>query len=85
MLRQEPEREAMTDQQGAINNFKVALSEFTTSLEGAMAKVQKMKQSDACQCVHCKNHLENLEGQTIPMLNGQIAAIRAVMLTLQDE
>lgn len=75
----------MSDERAAIQNYKVALSEFTTSLEGALAKADKMKQPGACQCVHCKNHLETLEGQTIPMLNGQIAAIRATMAMLQDE
>ena len=68
----------------SLQNFEVALSEFTTSLEGARAKVIRMKLPESCKCAHCVNHLESLEGQTIPLLNGQIAAIRGAMLQLRD-
>jgi hypothetical protein len=69
----------------SMRNFEVSLSEFTTSLANAMTKVEKMKLPDACRCAHCIMHLETLEGQTIPMLNGQIAAIRGVIDQLRDQ
>lgn len=74
----------MSNLKTSLNNFEVALSEFTTSLHGAMSEVEKSKRPDACQCKHCVSNLERLEGQTIPMLNGQIAAIRGAMAQLRD-
>lgn len=69
----------------SVRNFEISVSEFTTSLANAMAKVEKMKLPDACRCAHCVMNLENLEGQTIPALNGQIAAIRGVIDQLRDQ
>jgi hypothetical protein len=69
----------------ALKNFEVAISELTTSLEGAHAKAVKMKLPESCHCAHCVNHLETVEGITIPQLTGQIASIRAVMGTLRHQ
>ena len=73
------------DTRSALSNFKVALSEFITSLESTRDKIEKMKLPGACQCEHCKMHLENLELRSIPLLNGQIAAVRGTILLLKDQ
>jgi hypothetical protein len=69
----------------AVKNFEVSLSEFTTSLQNAKERLAKDKLPEACKCIHCLHNVEVLEGTTIPMLNGQIAAIRATILTLNDQ
>jgi hypothetical protein len=69
----------------SMQDFEIALSEFTTSVASAMAKAEKMKLPESCRCAHCVLHLETLEGQTIPMLNGQIAAIRGVINQMRDQ
>jgi hypothetical protein len=73
------------DTRSALSNFKVSLSEFITSLENTKDKIEKMKLPQSCQCEHCKMHLENLELRSIPLLNGQIAAVRGTILLLKDQ
>jgi hypothetical protein len=66
--------------------FKAKLIEATTKFEIALSSLiieaAEKRMDDACKCKHCISRLQQIETQSIPTLEGQIAMNHGLISTL---